>query len=95
MRDLNAAEREKNLHMMRSPDDWPIWPRLPLKRNWNGDPPHAGYMLCGKGFEMVVIIGNIFTLLPKADSAEELLTKVDHKVYEDYDAILDDGWMVD
>lgn len=81
---------QKDIEMMSSPEDWPIWPRLPLKRT---DPRGAdygiqvGYLIAIEGQLTTVFLKTIFE---KHDPETE-----DKKVYQDVWAIQDDGWVVD
>lgn len=76
--------------MIQSPDDWPIWPVLPLKRRSEhnkrdlaessafvyGDPPPDG--------EPITIMLGVIYMEP-----------LGQRTYPNVDALLDDGWTVD
>jgi len=81
-----AKRRVQDLEMMRTPDNWPIWPRLPLKRPGHGE---HGYLvnthLYDNTVEPKVYMGLIF----------EDHGSLKFKEYESLQAIVDDGWTVD
>lgn len=82
--------RKQDKDMITHPSNWPIWPRLPLKRllqpmGW----PEHGFVI------------NRSTTDDYVQPRVYLATIFDEKWednfldYEDIDAILDDGWTVD
>jgi hypothetical protein len=91
MTEEELTPRQKNLRMMRRPDDWPQWPCLPLvRREMKTDKdvlPEVG-LLWDEAKPTVYFI-NMFAL------GSVNLTDVDKKEYMDWDALLDDGWVVD
>lgn len=81
--------REKDIEMMSNPENWPRWPRLPIKRS---DPTgnhqvEIGVMLALEGHLTMVFKTNMFAKIDHATT--------DKYVYSDYEAIADDGWVVD
>lgn len=44
-----------DIEMMQAPDDWGLWPRLPMT---NKETEALGYLLAGRG--PVVFLGNVF-----------------------------------
>jgi hypothetical protein len=83
---MNAEERAKHLQMMQTPDDWPVWPYLPMKRK---APGWTVGFLCETAnvVEPRVYLGNMYS--------RKSLEDMEQKVYEDFEAILDDLWVVD
>lgn len=79
-------QRDREKRMMNNPLDWPMWPYLPLKRI-NTHEPSCGYILAQHGRETTVYLANIFDRGWKGP--------IDFKEYESFDAIIDDGWVVD
>jgi hypothetical protein len=80
--------RQQDKDMILNPDNWPMWPRLPLKRTPQGDRPNCGFVFNGSthddAVQPIVYLALIFSNV------------VDEKlVYQDIDALLDDGWTVD
>lgn len=76
---------DQQLAMMKGENEggykkWPTWPRLALKRMWNGQLELA-FLVAGEG--PLLGLGNIFM------GATEV------KQYQDFEAIYDDGWRVD
>jgi len=79
--------REKDIQMMSSPLDWPRWPRLPMKRRTDNGQIEVGVMLAMEGQLSTVWLVTMFS---KIDP--ETTPKIE---YTDYDAVADDGWIVD
>lgn len=77
--------RAQDREMILTPDNWPIWPNLPLKRvgKWE-----HGFLkntsLSDDTVEMRVYLGTVFGG-PGGSFVD----------YEDVDALLDDKWTVD
>jgi hypothetical protein len=78
--------REQDLAMMKSPNDWPIWPKLPLKRP--GHDEH-GYLINTSvkddTVEPKVYMRFIFQEHEPTAFRE----------YESLEAVVSDGWTVD
>lgn len=80
----NEAE---SLRMMADPDRWPQWPLLPLKRYDTANHLHAGYLVHTTGDDQFTVFqGNMFMAKPATDPKIK---------YENYGAIVRDGWEVD
>lgn len=81
----SPTQMERDREFILRPDDWPIWPILPLKRFRDGQAEHGffGGDVSPTG-PATVWIGNMFEL----SSAEA-------REYPSLDAVLDDGWTVD
>jgi hypothetical protein len=87
--------REKHLSMMRTPDKWPRWPVLPIKRY---NPDHHGtecaVMFAVEGYLTTVFLG--YLIEAKGPTIADAMACYPNRLkYDDYDAILDDGWIVD
>lgn len=80
-----SSYEERQRAMMRNEDMWPAWPVLPLKRIVNGD-MQPGLLYSGQG--PVVFLTYMYKL---PNSFKDVPTVK----YENYDAILTDGWVVD
>ena len=80
------AERQRSLAFMQTPNDWPCWPRLPLKmKDTTMIEGKLGFLVDGAG--PTVYMGNIFQqVLPPA-----ALTKV----FSSFDEVVETGWRVD
>lgn len=72
--------KEEEVAFMRDPDEWPLWPVLPLKKTGG---PLGALVESNVGVEPVVRLGNIYT-----DSH-------DIESYESLEAVYDAGWRVD
>ena len=83
-----ALRREQDKEMILSPDRWPVWPKLPLKRY--GYEQDHGFVFNGSlnddDPEPKVYLATIFHSIDKSTLFIE---------YTDIDALLDDGWTVD
>lgn len=82
---MSLADKMSDKEFMLSSDLWPIWPVLPLKkRDGSGDSGflHGGPPATGK---VEMRIGNIY-----GNREDWTVVK-----YEDLDALLADGWVVD
>jgi hypothetical protein len=79
--------RGRDLKMMRTPEDWPVWPRLPLKRRQGGgQPPELGFLVAIAEWRTRVFFDDMFA--PITDDTR-------CKDYPDLEAIVADGWIVD
>lgn len=81
------------LKMMQSPDDWPMWPWLPVKQlstNPGEWPKLFGCLFddSRRSLSPVVYDVNAHTIKDK-DEVRIL------KSYESFEAMVDDGWVVD
>lgn len=76
-------DKPKELAMMTTPADWPVWPFLPLKRvggNWE-----LGFLIEDKrGVQPLVFVGNMLT----REVTEQLL-------FDSFDSLYESGWRVD
>lgn len=74
--------------MMETPADWPMWPKLPLKRLH----PVTGFIQLG----VMVAVEDQLTTVFTVSLFEEINTNETPKiVYDDIDALLADNWVVD
>lgn len=88
---MKPAEHD-HLEMMKSPDRWPLWPVLPLKRRCAnpGEFPECAFLMDVGGLDHVkVYLGVIYELGGRKPSEFE------SKKYSDYEAVVADGWIVD
>lgn len=91
---ISVKNRERHKSMIESPDDWPLWPKLPLvRRPYDPSRPDAGFMVPGRPKR--VYLCNIYMIPTTARTYGDLDKQVPYKDYTDADAILDDGWVVD
>jgi len=72
----------KEVNMMSTPNKWPAWPMLPLKRGSS-----IGFLFDNDKVKTTVFLGNIF-----CGKAPSTLPKME---YTSYEAIYNDGWRVD
>jgi hypothetical protein len=80
---------EKDIKMMSTPDNWPRWPRLPVKRSdpkWQGQ-IEVGVMMAVEGHLTTVFLTTLFSEI-KLDTTKKI-------VYGSYEEIQEDGWIVD
>lgn len=91
-----AEERGQEIEMMQSPARWPAWPMLPLKRK-DTDGPMMGLLLevglaVGLKVESTVYLTNLFEF---PGMSLEARREVKFLEYSSFEALLDDGWVVD
>lgn len=89
MSDLETQERERNRAMIEDPMSWPLLV-LPMKNSRVPDEdgfPRLGYITAGmtshEGTERVIHLGPMYA--PNGET----------EAYQDVDALLDAGWVVD
>lgn len=81
-----APEPFDDVAFMQKEDDWPAWPRLPLKRSRSeGRFPQLGIMVAGRKPE--VYLTSMYNKTPLSD--------VESIKYESFQAVVDAGWRVD
>lgn len=92
---MSEIEVGDNLEMMLSPNNWPCWPRLPMKRR------------VGEGVELGIlyeaVIAGKYAWVPGASITEEILKNdnriiwinKDSKLESEFKMILQAGWVVD
>lgn len=88
------SAEQRDLNMMKSPDNWPRWPLLPIKRSKGpGFPQCASLFADGKP---TVILTNLWALedLPGSTYGEKF-ANVEKIEYPSFDALVTDGWRVD
>jgi hypothetical protein len=82
-----------DVEFMKNPELWPIWPRLPLKKR-------RGNL----GFELAIMIegtvsgrgiGTVKPIVYFATMYEVLDSDTPRKQYDSFEAIVEDGWVVD
>lgn len=82
-----TPDREKELEMMQTPDNWPVWPYLPLKRRPIKTDEDIGLLMERGptiGVKPTVYLCNLF-----APSLEDFVE------YKSFEELVDDGWVVD
>lgn len=75
--------KESTAHFIRDVANWPLWPRLPVKRR------HEGLYQVG-----VVLAGSLSTVY-LASVYDALSYETPCKKYQSIEKMLDDGWIVD
>lgn len=83
--DLRAME----LRFMKSPDEWPRWPILPLQKI--GTPREYGFLLAQEGFLTTLFRANFFALTPGWDPGKH----EPKEIFESIEALYEAGWRVD
>lgn len=85
---VDPRDRIKHIAMMETPERWPVWPRLPLKRWRDGQLETAFLVATGQGGAPVAFFeGLVFqTLTPEMRA--QVVSKTPTQVY-------DEGWRVD
>ena len=78
------------LEMMKSPEDWPMYPYLPVKRYRDGGLPDVGVMVKDGGPRIHHTDALAVVTLP-----QHLVSLLPAHEYESFDALLADGWQVD
>ena len=88
-----STDRERNLNMMKSPDDWPVWPYLPLKRKVEGRPPLISFLYYDdEDGPYPILYGCSIYAVQDNDPPLHLCPRTG---YDSFEAILDEGWEVD
>ena len=91
-----TSNRQRHIVMFASPKRWPCYPFLPVKRRTdNGDQLGLLYDAIGVsrtyGYKATVFLANLFGL-PKTEDELLALPKC---VYDIFEELVDDGWIVD
>jgi hypothetical protein len=83
----NTAEHIK---FMQSPDEWPAWPVLPVKKAVAMHNPILGVMIEREGgVQPTVYLVNMYQL------ANKPLNTIPSETYTDFEGVYDAGWRVD
>ena len=96
---MTGEEREKHLEMMQHPELWPMWPVLPLINRSETD--REGFVVPGciadanESGRYEVVMCTMYQLPEGIITYDEFYQSHPTKVYDSYEAMLDDGWMVD
>jgi len=90
---LTEQERERHLARISTPEDWPMWPVCPIKRSGKNGGLETGFLVAWEGRLTTVFDGNIFEL--GKGTFDEVFGPLPQKQYDNHEAILDDGWVVD
>lgn len=94
-KDFEEKMRQENLNMISNPATWHRYPILPIKRvNKSGGMPEFGLLLADN--KPVVYMVNMWDLGDmEIKSTADIINKVKSTVYTSFEAILNDGWVVD
>ncbi len=94
-KDSDEKMRQDDLSMMKNPGKWSRYPILPIKRvNKSGGMPEFGLLLPIKN--PVVYLVNMWDLGDLGiKTVADIMSKVKSISYDSFEAILDDGWVVD
>lgn len=87
MNTLSPEETTKHVNMINTPDNWPCWPALPLKRY-----PEGGFM------EAAVILEQPMNLPIRVYLTNMFMGVTKETPYREYptaQAVVADGWVVD
>ena len=93
--EIDEKERQECLKMMRNPGTWGLWPILPMKKiREKHELPENGFLLAtGKS---KIYLKNFLELLDLGiKTAKEVDEKIQSKEYLSFEAMIDDGWIVD
>jgi len=92
--EIDEKERQECLKMMRDPGSWGLWPILPMKKLGEHGPNMFGFMLAtGKP---KLYLRNFLDLQDIGiQTAKEADEKIRAKEYASFEAMIDDGWIVD
>lgn len=83
----------EDLKMMASPDKWPMWPMLPVRKSVKGGFPLCGLMLAVDNHLLTVFEVNMFSVKNLGDVIKD--PKIKRATYNEYSEIVADGWYVD
>lgn len=75
----------QDLEMMQDPDEWPLWPQLPLKKRSDWPQPRAGFLVAIPELKPIVFIGVVGTVKQDRPRIE----------YSSFGELVEDGWLVD
>ena len=75
-----------DLEMMSSPNDWPRWPQLPLKRWRDGEMDCGVIVEWASGVRPIIYLKNLFQNFAADTPTVE---------YPSLEALVADGWVVD
>ena len=83
-------EEQRDIQMIKRPDEWPQWPFLPIKKYADGGgwPKMA---IIQASDPCTIIEANLFNL-PKAEGDFKALPR---KTYQSVEDVVTDGWVVD
>jgi hypothetical protein len=100
--------RALNIAMMETPDHWPQWPLLPIKRyvpdeRRGSKQLQVGFLVASAENRWTVYLDNMIAATARAKkrvegslvTAKDLVEGVDKLDYASATAIVDDGWEVD
>ena len=95
-----SSPLQRQLAMMQSPEEWPLYPYLPLTRETpTGGLPELGVLYDAKGgrslegLQTTVFLVNVTDIGGSIASEREFLAQA-RLAYPSFEAILDAGWRV-
>lgn len=89
------SREEHELKMMQTPDDWPCWPVLPLKK-WDEKSHTYDCAILFADGKPVVIKADLFLLNEEPGNTwGEKLKNKERIPFDSFDAIVVAGWRVD
>lgn len=87
---ISKEMREETLKFLQNPLEWGMFPVLPLKRYKDeGGFPEVGFVLAGK--PLIVYLDNVLAV----SNEKKLLSTLNKQEYKCFEALMNDGWMVD
>ena len=89
------SRAERDLAFLQTPDEWPCWPMLPMKRrnvSHLDTPFYCGLYVHGLGLNVYNL--NMFNLPKDAKTWQEAVVGVEHMNYNTAEALIAD-WRVD
>ncbi len=91
---MTQGQTISDVEFMRNDKRWPYWPILPLKRPDKNGLPECGFITAHRGRPTTIIIANMYDDLG-AKTIGELYEKYKLIEYDSFEAIVEDGWVVD
>jgi hypothetical protein len=100
-------ERLRDIRMIETPDHWPLWPTLPLKRYTPDERGvkrmQVGFMVAVEERRWHVYLSDLISASARAKkkaegkigTVKDLVEGIESLTYENAAAIVDDGWEVD
>lgn len=87
-------EKQEDLRMIKDPNTWGCWPILPMKKaTGEGERPVGFLLATGKP---KLYLRNFLDLRGiGVQTVKEIDEKVQSREYVSFEAILDDGWIID
>ena len=87
---------EHSLKMMQTPNEWPIYPVLPLVRRKQSGLPDTAFMASfGGNTRPTIYLGNIAEIPTGFLTRRDFEDRFEVERFEDFEGVLDAGWEVD